>query len=510
MKNKKLILSITAGILFSTSLGGYFIYSQSNQEAQPVTEKVAKKKMTKDEAKKDSPLSKAEQKQIEKIQSEENPNSILSKSFNSEERNLLSQIRSNDTEKLIASAEQKGKESDLVLVSADDDKPQVVPLPNKPTEPTKPTEPLPGDNGNNGGGNGGEIEPPAVINTPPILETQPLSFHVGSVFNEETVRQSVNAYDEEDGDLTDLVRIDLSSVNANVEGTYPIVYSVTDSNNATVTVTNYVTVLNVAPEIRNARDKVIHVNEVFSLERALQGVSVYDYEEGDITDKLQVDQVQLKAIQEALMRKIEGSFTLTYLVSDSYGKSDRKSVTITIVNEAPEFTGLTDLKVSLGQEFTLEKALAGVTANDYEDGNITESIQVNEDQLMAIQEALAGNEEGRFELTYSVKDSSGKETSKIRFIDVVNEAPVITIESNAITLNVGDVFNALAGVTAYDNEDGDITDKITVINNVDTSIAGIYTVEYNVTDSNGKNAETAYLTVTILDNEDGGSVENNK
>lgn len=113
-------------------------------------------------------------------------------------------------------------------------------------------------------------------------------------------------------------------------------------------------------------------------------------------------------------------------------------------------------------------------------------------------------------MTYSVKDSSGKETSKIRFIDVANESPVITLESNAITLNVGDVFNALAGVTAYDNEDGDITDKITVINNVDTSIAGIYTVEYNVTDSNGKNAETAYLTVTILDNEDGGSVENNK
>lgn len=44
MKNKKLMLSITAGILFSTSLGGYFIYSQSNQEVQPVTEKVAKKK----------------------------------------------------------------------------------------------------------------------------------------------------------------------------------------------------------------------------------------------------------------------------------------------------------------------------------------------------------------------------------------------------------------------------------------------------------------------------------
>lgn len=501
MKNKKIILSVTAGLLFSTSLGGYFIYSQGNQDDKAPTEKVEKKSTPKKDKK--TTLSKEEQKQVNKIQLEENPNSAINQSLNNSERNLLSQIRSNDTQQLIARVDQKETEKPVLLVSADDTKNDnkvvVTPIPDKPSEP-KPTEPLPGD-GNNGGNNGGEVEPPAVINTPPVLETQSLSFHVGSEFNEETVRQSVNAYDEEDGDLTAQVVIDLTGVNRNLEGTYPIVYSVTDSNKATVTVTNYVTVINVAPEIRNARDRVIHVNEQFSLERALQGVSVYDYEEGDLTSKLQVDQVQLQSIQEALIRRIEGDFSLTYSVSDSYGKSDRKTITISIVNDAPVLSGLGSLKLHLGQEFTIENALEGVTANDYEDGDITQSIKVNEEQLSLIQEALAGNDEGRFELNYSVKDSSGKETSVDRIIELVNDAPVITLPADEITINTGDVFNVLEGVSAFDTEDMEITDRIVVTGSVNTEIPGTTVISYDVTDSNGKKAETKQVIVHVVDKE---------
>lgn len=501
MKNKKLILSITAGLLFSTSLGGYFIYSQGNQDDKAPTEKVEKKSVPKKDKK--TTLSKEEQKQVNKIQLEENPNSAINQSLSNSERNLLSQIQSNDTQQLIARVDQKETEKPVLLVSADDTKNDnkvvVTPIPDKPSEP-KPTEPLPGD-GNNGGNNGGEVEPPAVINTPPVLETQSLSFHVGSEFNEETVRQSVNVYDEEDGDLTAQVVIDLTGVNRNLEGTYPIVYSVTDSNKATVTVTNYVTVINVAPEIRNARDRVIHVNEQFNLERALQGVSVYDYEEGDLTSKLQVDQVQLQSIQEALIRRIEGDFSLTYSVSDSYGKSDRKTITISIVNDAPVLSGLSDLTLHLGQEFTSENALEGVSANDYEDGDITQSIKVNEEQLNVIQEALAGNEEGSFELNYSVKDSSGKEASINRVIKLVNDAPVITLPAEEITINTGDVFNVLEGVSAFDTEDMEITDRIVVTGSVNTEIPGTTVISYDVTDSNGKKAETKQVIVHVVDKE---------
>lgn len=509
MKNKKILIPLVAGVLFSTSLGGYFIYSQSNQEKAQTEQKDKKKSTTKDNklAKKDNGLSKSEQKQLDQIQVEENPHSAINKLLNNDEKNILSQIRSNDTPQLLAKADQKEQDKNQPILVANKENNNVIatPLPKPEENPILPTKPEKPGTGNGNENGGGEVEPPVIVNTPPKLETQSLSFHVGEAFNEEIVRQSVSAYDEEDGDLTEFVKIDLSSVNTQREGTYPIVYSVSDSNKAKVSVTNYVTVINVAPEIKNAKNKVVHVNEQFTLETALKGVSVYDYEEGDLTSNLKVDSAQLSAIQEALLRKIEGDFTLTYFVSDSYGKTDRKAVTISIINEAPVFNGLNAITLHLGQDFTVDNALKGITAHDYEDGDITSKIEVNQDELKVIQEALQNDTEGNFELTYKVKDSLGKETIGKRSVAVINDVPVINLPIQEITINVGDTFNALTGITAHDVEDGDLTSQIVVTGVVDTSKEGTTTISYDVTDSKGKKAETKYLTVHVIEKEDEGA-----
>ncbi len=58
------------------------------------------------------------------------------------------------------------------------------------------------------------------------------------------------------------------------------------------------------------------------------------------------------------------------------------------------------------------------------------------------------------------------------------------------TANRGGKFNALDGVSAQDLEDGDLTNKIEVVeNNVNTSKPGLYTVKYRVTDSHGNTYE---------------------
>ena len=65
-----------------------------------------------------------------------------------------------------------------------------------------------------------------------------------------------------------------------------------------------------------------------------------------------------------------------------------------------------------------------------------------------------------------------------------NLAPVIN--ASDIELNVGDEFDAKKNVTAIDNEDGDITSSIEVVENtVNTKKSGTYKVVYSVTDSNG-------------------------
>lgn len=86
-------------------------------------------------------------------------------------------------------------------------------------------------------------------------------------------------------------------------------------------------------------------------------------------------------------------------------------------------------------------------------------------------------------------------------LETKNNAPVINVTDSSIY--VGDEFDALSGETsgvATDKEDGDLTSKIEVVGNVDTTKAGNYTVTYKVTDSEGATT-TKTITVTVLEKE---------
>ena len=77
----------------------------------------------------------------------------------------------------------------------------------------------------------------------------------------------------------------------------------------------------------------------------------------------------------------------------------------------------------------------------------------------------------------------------------INSAPVIKATDKTIT--VGDTFDPMDGVTATDEEDGNLTSKIEVKkNDVDTTTPGKYEVTYKVTDSKGASF-TKSITVTV-------------
>lgn len=78
-----------------------------------------------------------------------------------------------------------------------------------------------------------------------------------------------------------------------------------------------------------------------------------------------------------------------------------------------------------------------------------------------------------------------------------DEKPVINGVDEVI-LRVGDKFNSMEGVTAYDAEDGDLTANIIVTGNVNTYIRGDYTLIYTVTDSYGNTTtEERIVRVTL-------------
>ena len=85
---------------------------------------------------------------------------------------------------------------------------------------------------------------------------------------------------------------------------------------------------------------------------------------------------------------------------------------------------------------------------------------------------------------------------------VVDQDPVI---SGAVdkTINRGATFVPLAGITATDDEDGDLTSSIVYSGNVNPNVAGVYQATYTVTDSAGNTKSvTISITVVIVDTEE--------
>ena len=77
--------------------------------------------------------------------------------------------------------------------------------------------------------------------------------------------------------------------------------------------------------------------------------------------------------------------------------------------------------------------------------------------------------------------------------------PVITLNGDSvIEIYMGSTF-VDPGATAYDEEDGDISNSIQVSGSVDTNTHGTYVLAYNVTDSDGNSATVVVRTIDVVD-----------
>ena len=162
-------------------------------------------------------------------------------------------------------------------------------------------------------------------------------------------------------------------------------------------------------------------------------------------------------------------------------------------NSAPVISGANNITINLGDKFN---ALSGVTATDKEDGDLTSAIKVAG--------TVDTSKAGEYTLTYSVKDSSGKETIVTRVVTVFDkDAPVVNTNPEITgvkdqTIKLGSTFNPLSGVKATDKEDGDLTNAIKVAGTVDTSKTGVYKLTYTVVDKDGGKAEVS-CNITVED-----------
>ncbi|MCP4320591.1 MAG: DUF5011 domain-containing protein, partial [Alteromonadales bacterium] len=106
---------------------------------------------------------------------------------------------------------------------------------------------------------------------------------------------------------------------------------------------------------------------------------------------------------------------------------------------------------------------------------------------------------GTYTIILKAVNTAGEtETYTFELIILDTEIPLISLIGDAsITITVGDTYTDL-GATAIDNVDGDITANIVVGGDtVDTSTAGTYEITYNVTDTEGNEADEVIRTVIV-------------
>ena len=157
----------------------------------------------------------------------------------------------------------------------------------------------------------------------------------------------------------------------------------------------------------------------------------------------------------------------------------------------PVISGANDVTVFI--EDGVFDPLAGVTAYDGVDGDITANILVNGD---TVDPTVAGV----YYLNYVVYDAAGNWDLAERWVTVENDTdgPVLEGALNT-TVFVGEGVTPLTGVTASDNRDGDVTANIVVTGDeMPVDVAGVYNLVYTVTDAAG-NETVVERVVQVLD-----------
>ena len=154
----------------------------------------------------------------------------------------------------------------------------------------------------------------------PVINASDKEIYLNSKFDP---LEGVTASDAEDGPIKD-IEYD-SEVKTDTVGDYKVTYTVKDSHGQVTTKTITVKVIVNQLPVINASDKTIYLNSKFD---PLDGVTASDKEDGPIS-KINVDLNEVKTDQL-------GKYKVTYSVTDSYGQTVKKTITVTVSEKVLE------------------------------------------------------------------------------------------------------------------------------------------------------------------------------
>ncbi len=261
---------------------------------------------------------------------------------------------------------------------------------------------------------------------------------------------------------------------------------------------------NTPPQLQGS-NVTLYVGDSFN---PLDHIKATDNEDGEIT------LTHANITENNVNTSIEGSYHVTYTVTDSHGATSTLTITVTVVAKASNTThaNITENNVNTSIEgsyhvtytvtdshgatstLTITVTVVAKASNTTPPSNNNENKHETEN-IPSAPETTVPTQTPILNSSNSVKPN---QTLNNQNTIQYNEPPVIT--ASDLTFMLSDDINPLKNVSAYDKEDGDITDKIEVTGMPETIVANTYKITYSVTDSNGQKASKT-VNLTIIEDE---------
>lgn len=289
--------------------------------------------------------------------------------------------------------------------------------------------------------------------------------------------KDVTASDVFTGNVTNKIVV-TGAVDTTKAGTYTLTYTADGGFGYVGKTTRVVTVKANPATIAGADSVTVNSGSKFDVK---SGVTASDTVDGDLTANITVTGT-------VNTTKI-GTYKLVYTVNNSNGQTSTVERVVTVKKAAkPTLAGATAVSVPFGGVFD---PLAGVTSVDAVDGDLKSKIVVNG--------TVDTMKSGRYILKYQVTNSGNITTYVTRYVTVKAAAKSTITGATAARIQFGSTFDPLAGVTASDPYDGDVTSRIVVTGAIDSMKSGIQRVTYKVTNT-GNVTTTVTRQVTVVKN----------
>lgn len=278
----------------------------------------------------------------------------------------------------------------------------------------------------------------------------------------------VKAVDEYEGNVE--LHWDISSVVVNKGGKYGFSYWAEDSRGNKTTVINYVNIIDdEGPVFEGVPDMIYH--EYGSTPNVLEGIKAIDNNDGPVPIEVDVSEVDFTALNEI--------FNVHLTAEDSNHNVTKITVPLKIVDTTPPaIYGIHDFIIAKGE--MIGNYLDGIYAEDNYDGPVQVDVDASQVNIDAV---------GSSQVIYTARDSNGninKVTATVTVKDLTPpELSGISDYHYEYGDPVPDKLDILEGVTAYDDTDGPVTDKIIIMGyeDIDFETLNEYPITIAVTDN---------------------------